>query len=56
MIGGNVGGEVGVRLVGHVGVGGPGAIFARDRRVPDTGVTSVRLGGFEIGGGLHLMF
>jgi hypothetical protein len=52
----NVGGEVGFRLVGGIGVG----VLARYSRAtasfPDTGASSVKLGGFEVGGGLHLTF
>ena len=56
VIGGNVGAEVGVRLVSHVGVGGFFRYSRANAAFPDAGVTSVRLGGVEIGGGLHLVF
>jgi hypothetical protein len=52
----NVGGEVGFRLVGSIGVGALARYSRATASFPDTGASSVKLGGFEIGGGLHLTF
>ena len=56
VVGFNVGGEVGVRLVGAIGVGGLVRYSRGTASFPDSGASSVKLGGFELGGGLHLTF
>jgi hypothetical protein len=55
-IGFNTGAEVGVRLAGGIGVGGLVRYSSATASFPDAGASSVKLGGFEIGGGLHLTF
>ena len=52
----NTSGEVGVRLLGGIGVAGLVRYSRGTASFPDTGASSVRLGGLEIGGGLHLTF
>jgi hypothetical protein len=52
----NAGARVGVRLVDHVGVSGLVRYSRATVNFPDTGASAVRLGGLEIGGGLHLTF
>ena len=52
----NAGAQVGVRLVGGIGVGGTMRYSRGTATFPDTGASSVKLGGFEVGGGLHLTF
>jgi len=56
VIGFNAGGQVGVRLMSHVGVAGVVRYSHGTASFPDTGATSVKLGGLELGGGLHLTF
>jgi hypothetical protein len=52
----NAGAQVGVRLAGSVGVAGLVRYSHGTASFPDTGASSVKLGGFELGGGLHLTF
>ena len=52
----NAGAQVGVRLVGGIGVGGLLRYSRGTASFPDTGASSVKLGGVELGGGLHLTF
>jgi Outer membrane protein beta-barrel domain len=52
----NAGARVGVRLVSHVGVGGLVRYSRATLTFADAGASSVKLGGLEVGGGLHLTF
>lgn len=52
----NAGAELGFRLVGGLGVGGLVRYSQGTASFPDTGASSVKLGGLEVGGGLHLTF
>lgn len=54
--GGNAGAEIGVRLVPRIGVSGLVRYSRATATFADTGATSMKLGGFEIGGGLHVTF
>jgi len=52
----NAAAELGVRLVGGIGVGGVVRYSRATAAFADSGAPSVKLGGLEIGGGLHLTF
>lgn len=54
--GANAGAEIGVRLAAHIGVSGLVRYSRATATFPDTGDTSVKLGGVELGGGLRLTF
>src|SRR5262249_31242553 len=54
--GANGGGQVGFRLMPHIGVAGLVRYSRATATFPDTGSTPIKLGGLEIGGGLHLTF
>jgi hypothetical protein len=56
VVGFNAGGQIGVRIVNHVGVAGLVRYSHATASFPDTGATSLKLGGLELGGGLHLTF
>jgi hypothetical protein len=56
VVGANGGAEVGVRLVSHLGVVGLVRFSSATASFPDTGATSIKLGGLEVGGGLHITF
>jgi hypothetical protein len=52
----NVGGQIGVRFVNHLGVAGLVRYSRATLAFADAGVSSVKLGGLELGGGIHLTF
>ena len=56
VVGFNAGAEVSVRLLRGIGVAGLVRYSRATAAFPDTGASSVKLGGFEVGGGLHLTF
>ncbi len=56
VVGANGGAEVGVRLVSRLGVVGLLRYSSATASFPDTGATSIKLGGLEVGGGLHITF
>jgi hypothetical protein len=48
--------QVGVRLIGHLGAAGLVRYSRATLTFSDTAASSVKLGGLEVGGGLHLTF
>ena len=54
--GSNLGAEVGVRLVAHVGVGGFVRYSHATASFPDTGVSAFKVGTLDVGGGIRLSF
>ena len=52
----NAGVQVGVRVVSHAGVGGFVRYSRANLTFPDTAAAAIKLGGVELGGGLHLTF
>jgi hypothetical protein len=56
VIGANGGAEIGFRLASRLGVVGLVRYSSATASFPDTGASAVKVGGFEVGGGLHLTF
>jgi hypothetical protein len=52
----HAGAQVGIRVFGHLGVAGLVRYSRATLTFADTAASSVKLGGVEIGGGLHLTF